>query len=390
MILIKKLYGKMQNSNSSLMLFLLVGSTVLTYYHASAWSLVLSVTIVAVLILFQFRDVNVKGARQNLSFALVLFLFVACLYFLMDRQFYNQIAEQPITEVLINFVIYIGCRLTGSNYPSSRSEYYTFTYDPLGRVLSYFALGMILFSILYTFILLLASIRSKSKTLSDPILIFVGLIVIGLFENFTYFSQSQSFGNRYLQLYAIIIGFYAISIFLNKRSNASKKFWHIAVVILTIFIIGSAFYNAYYSVFRGNVALRSGVPMLCENPSKWLASYVDHGSIVSEHQTSGFLFMDIIRANKSDSVRVFPLNEDMYALYEAIIQKDEQILSKLFNKRTYDIFVFLKIFNQKPMFGDVWGFAVPPLDGKESNLYNFTILNTIYDDGNAVILDFNR
>jgi len=388
MMLFKKLYGRTQDSRSSLIIFILIYGTILTYYHVSAWSLVITITMVTVIILFKLRNVN--GVNQKLSFVLVLTLFVACLYFTMETKFYTMISRHPITEVVIDFLTYIRSRLTGSYYPSLRNEYYALTYDPLGRILSYFPLGMILFSMLYTIILLLANIKSKSKALTIPILIFVGIIVVGLFENFSYFMELESFGNRYLQLYAMLIGFYAINNFLSKRSHASKKLWHIAAVILITLIVSSPFYNAYYRAFRGDAALRSGVPALCENSSNWLANHIVHSNVVSEHQVSAFLFMDIVKANKSDSVRVFPLNEDIYLLYEAVVQYDQQILSGLFSNRTYHTFVFLKMFSQKPMFGDVWGYAIPPLNGQESNLYNFTVFNKIYDDGNAIILDYNR
>jgi hypothetical protein len=251
---------------------------------------------------------------------------------------------------------------------------------------------MVLFSIAYTFVALLTSIKSKNKTLASPLVMFIAIVVCGIFENLAYFSYTQNIGNRYFQMFGLLIGFFAIEKFVSKKQQKTNKklLLNVSVATLAILIVSSAFYNVYYGVFRGNVAIRSEVPTLCVNASNWLANHVGHGNIVSEHQVSGFLFMDVIKANKSDSVRVFPLNEDIYAIYEAIAQGDEKALSKLFAIRTYNLFVYLKIFDQKPMFGDVWGYAVPPLNEQENNLYNLTIFNKIYDDGNAVILDYNR
>jgi len=391
MILFKKLDGKLHGAHLSLLLFLLIGSTIFTYYTASAWNLVLLVTIMVVPLFFRIRNVNVRSVSRKLEGILGFTFFAAVLYFLIDRQFYKNISDHTIIRMVVDFVTYVGCRLTGSPYPGLKERYTILSYDPLGRTLSYFPLGMILFSISYVFILFLITMKSKSKPLCGPLLIFSGLIICGLFENIAYFPYSQTIGNRYFQLYGLLIGFYAINNFLSKKKqNTGKKLLYVTAMILTVLILSSAFYNAYYRVFLGNTAIRSEVPTLCENSSNWLANYVVHNNIVSEHQISGFLFMDIVRANKSDSVRVFPLNEDIYILYEAVAQCDEQTLSNLFTIRTYHTFVFLKMFNQKPMFGDVWGYAVPPLNGQESNLYNFTIFNKIYDDGNAIILDYNR
>jgi hypothetical protein len=391
LVLFKKLDGKLTGSRSSLLLFLLVGSTIFTYYTASAWNLVFLVTIMVVPFFLRIRNVNIRSIGQKSEGVLGLTLFASVLYLIIDREFYRYISDYTITQTLTDFVTYIGSRLSGSPYPGSKEIYSVLSYDPLGRTLSYFPTGMILFSISYVFISLLVTMKSKHKTLPYPFLFFFGIVVVGLWENISYFPLTQTLGNRYFQLYALLIGFYAISTFLGKKKqNMSKKLLYVATVILTILILSSAFYNSYYKVFRGSTAIRSEVPTFCENSSNWLASHIVNDNIVSEHQISGFLFMDIVRANKSDSVRVFPFNEDIYVWYVAVTQRDEQTLSYLFTKRTYDKFVFLEIFIQKPMFGDRWGYAVPPLNEKESNLYNFTIFNKIYDDGNAIILDYNR
>ncbi|MEM2145042.1 MAG: hypothetical protein QW279_06760 [Candidatus Jordarchaeaceae archaeon] len=389
-VLFKKFHGKLQDSPSSLTLFLLISITSLTYYTAAAWNLVFLTSTLVIVLLFKFR--NIKGEGQKLNFILVFTLFAAVLYFLCDRQFYKYIKEHQITEILVNFVTYLGSRLTGSTVPMLKERYSILTYDPLGRVLSYFPLAMMIFSIIYVSISLITKLRSKSKTLTMPLTFFTGIVACGTFENLAYFSYTQTIGNRYFQLFGLLISFYAINNFLNRRKQQSirKKLWHILAAILAILIISSAFYNVYYGVFRGNVAIRSNAPMQCESSSNWLAEHTSHSNIVSEHQTSGFIFASIISANKSDSIRVFPLNEDIYILYEALIENDERTLSNLFSERTYYTIVFLKMFNKNPMFGDVWGYAVPPLDGQKNNLNNFTIFNKIYDDGNAEIFNYNR
>jgi len=391
-ILFRTLYEKPEVSYSSLISFILIVGASLTYYTASAWNLVFLAATMVSFILFKFRKINIKNANQKINSTLSLTLFTAVLYFLIDRQFFKYVAERSIMEALVNFVNYMGYRLRGLPYPMSKERYGILPYDPLGRVLSYFPLAMILFSIAYTFIALLTSIKSKNKTLTSPLAMFTALVVCGIFENLAYFSYTQNIGNRYFQMFGLLIGFFAIEKIISKKQQKTGKklLLYVSAAVLTILILSSAFYNVYYGVFRGNVAIRSEVPTLCVNASNWLASRVGHDNIVSEHQVSGFLFMDVIKANKSDSVRVFPLNEDIYAVYEAITQCDEKTLSKLFAIRTYSLFVYLKIFDQKPMFGDVWGYAVPPLNEHENNLYNFKIFNKIYDDGNAMILNYNR
>jgi hypothetical protein len=376
-ILFRILYEEPEVSYSSLISFILIVGASLTYYTASAWNLVFLAATIVSFILFKLRKINIKNANQKINSTLSLTLFAAVLYFLIDRQFYKYITERPITEILANFVNYIGYRLRGLPYPMSKERYGILTYDPLGRALSYFPLTMVLFSIAYTFVALLTSIKSKNKTLASPLVMFIAIVVCGIFENLAYFSYTQNIGNRYFQMFGLLIGFFAIEKFVSKKQQKTNKklLLNVSVATLAILIVSSAFYNVYYGVFRGNVAIRSEVPTLCVNASNWLANHVGHGNIVSEHQVSGFLFMDVIKANKSDSVRVFPLNEDIYAIYEAIAQGDEKALSKLFAIRTYNLFVYLKIFDQKPMFGDVWGYAVPPLNEQENNLYNLTIFN---------------
>jgi hypothetical protein len=391
-VLFKMLSGELKVSYFSLILFLVLGSASLTYYTASAWNLVFLAATIVLLVIFKLRKKNIKNGNQKINCTLSFTLFTAVLYFLIDRQFYKYITERSITETLANFVNYVGFRLSGLHYATPRKRYGIYEYDPLGRILSYFPLAMILFSITYTLISLLITIKSKNKTLTSPLVMFAAVIICGIFENIAYFSYTQDIGNRYFQMFGLLICFFAFEKFLSKKQRKSSKklLLFISTAALTILMLSSAFYNAYYGVFRGNVAIRFEVPALCRNTSNWLASHVGHGNIVSEHQVSGFLFMDIIKANKSDSTRVFPLNEDIYAIYESIAQSDEKTLSKLFAIRTYSLFVYLKIFDQKPMFGDVWGYAVPPLNERENNLYNFTIFNKICDDGNAVILNYNR
>lgn len=150
----------------------------------------------------------------------------------------------------------------------------------------------------------------------------------------------------------------------------------IASLTISKFVVGlqdqsSLFTGSYYDLMMPSTS--------------WATINVDNGSIVTNYQTAGVLFQEVVFEQKANNVLIyFPQFDEVV---DFLVSKNATHANDFFRQKDFDYVLLSNEFKKKVIHIGAWSSEgrVAPLGASTFTLNNFTMFNKIYDDGNGLL-----
>jgi hypothetical protein len=211
-------------------------------------------------------------------------------------------------------------------------------------------------------------------------LIFASLSV-AVFESIPYSIFTGGISFRYFSLFTPTITISLASFILSDIHVTGKRTKKLLTCSLIIFILTAAIagirLNIVRNIIEGNGVLKKELVSLPQYMT--LARYAETQiPFFSNFQVSAELRLASIKIKAVENTAFEPFGQKIYQLYDSIIHNNiEQIGETL---KTPSMLVFTYSDFSKPIYGSIWGNAVPPLGKHNINILG-SKLSLVYSSG---------
>jgi len=372
-IIIKKtLLDKSNNDiNYTIILLIVYFLSLFSYYATTFFSIWFIFSIIIWSIVFS------RSFKK--SFLYIFFIFIV-LYIISDSALVSTLGQAPHPITLLENIWHSFLRLLQGLPPSERLSQFgnpheEETLDYILRIIRYSFAGFFVIVIL-----LLMFYKSDTYRSRLIVLIFAALSV-SLLESFPYaIVKGGEFATRYLLLYAQTIILSIFSFISQDLYIRNKVIFYIFLIYISVSIF-AFFYPSYVSHNIAGPTVRSKVGL----PEYELLVTLLHSNrvIYSDYQISGELWLAAIKLGVENYVTVSPFLERAYSIYKSITTHNLTILHLSLGQNSLIVFSHFNFVS--PIYGDIWGFATPPL-GLHNEVWVKEVSSVVFDSGRIFVV----
>ena len=358
----------------SMMLLLFYTISLLNYYATSMFSIVLLLGLVSWATIL--RGVNYVGFTTRLP----LLFFVA--YITYDVMFWNVISYWKLDVAGLFETITASVSRFLSGLPASEKLFrygYPFELTLLDKWLKYIYLSFIgPYAILTLALIYLAPILPGEK--KKLAILVLSSLSVAAFESIPYAIVTGGINVRYLSFFVPIMTMSITGMLLSHQrlTNIKKVIFCVLLIYLMIVAVSSIKLNYINNAVSGLGVNKKELVQWPEYTT--LASYAPPQTLIySNFQISGELRLSSIKVGTDRYVLCSPFEEAIYDFFEAIEKRSLEKLRKSLGERSIIVLAYSDF--SKPMYGDVWGYAVRPLGEQAKKWLENTALDLAYDSG---------
>lgn len=355
-------------------ILLLFTTSLLNYYSASLFSTMFLFALTIWALIFKEKE----NSRLTMGLPVLLFvMYIAFDTMLWDVLKYGKLDFGGIFEIITSSMYRF---IMG--FPPSEEFYkygYSYMVNPFDQLFSRFFRG---FSPLVLLVLTYFDNEAHSISREKKMILILASLSVAIWESFPYAIFTDTFSARYLSLFTpiIIVSLAGLALSQYYKSNVVKK-RIICYILLSFFIL------ATISSVKNDLIL-SNVEGFGWN-KKELVRYEEYITLInyaskkipiySNFQVSGELRLASISVGTDQLMLSIPFGKEMYGFYEALEERDIGKLSELVKIPL--VMVLTRSDFTKYIYGDVYGYAVPPLDEQTKLWLKDSALNLIYSSG---------
>lgn len=361
--------------SSYFLFFILFFLSLLTYYATSTFT----ITFLFALSLLPILFLRQRSARLPLVFPICSFI----LFFVLDIMVWRFIKKWQldfggIFTDLGGSLIRI---LTGAPSSQQLFAYGTLELGLFDTVIKYFYFFFICSYPIFIMVLALFTKTINRTNRTRLIIVLLATLSVPVVESFSYIMSTGSLNFRYLGFFTSIVTI-CISGVLLRKFTVKKKYVKKIIFIVCIFsMIFASIACIKLNVVNGAIeglGYNKKVLVGCSEYNT-LVTYASHNNIFySNFQVSGELKMASLKIDANETIITDPFGEKIYSFYDALLQHDMKNITNVVAPGS--IIVFTDIDSTKPLYGDAWGYLVPPLNTQDTFWFEETS-NKIYSSG---------
>lgn len=343
------------------LLLLMHTTSLLSYYSTSIFNIIFTIAL-ASWALILLRNKKIAGSMLRFS-ALLFIMYVAYDYMIYNVIRYWRLEFASLLETLVSSVqrflmgIPYSERLYAYGYPYERTLIDVW----LSRINLIFMTLFPITVLLITFFVKETKIQ-KLNRLKICSLVFASL-TLAAFESVPYSIFTGGLSFRYLSLFTPIITISLASFNFSNAHISGKRRKKLLIYSLIFFILIAAIAGIRLNMIRGIIegmgAIKKELVSLPEYVA--LASYAEaQNPFFSNFQVSAELRLASIKIKVYQITGFEPFGNKIYQLYDSIVHNDLRKISESLKTPLILILTYSDLL--KPIYGSMWGNAVPPLE----------------------------
>ena len=360
----------------------------ISYYTAFSLSITFYISFLILFIIFN-RYLNIfNNVMINLRPLFIIgFIFLALFLSYSYASSYalqeaNKLNKSELYRLLKDTILLY---LTGKP-PSTVLYKYGPLYKPNIYEIILYRITFPVYRYIFILLLLIIAIKLKNKKIKFlTYLVILTIFIVQLVDIAVYIVNAKGIpGLRYLSFFAPVLVFSMFIKILNEEKTKYTKLKVYLVIFLVLVLIATLHQEIYVSRMLGYSPASKEYSRLWEY--RYITKFSNNFETISNYQLSMELRTQAVCSGKDKQIKTEPFHVKVYEFYDSIINKNMSKLKDLIDNK---YLILSKSDLHLGIWGDAWGFTVPPIDDTGMN-WIYSNSNKIFSSDKIFILNLNR